>query len=452
MTIWSFGAASTVLPVVKVTMRRISVERRLLLKAAFGAAFGLINGASLADILQGGGGLDSGQSDAKAADDLLSAQSRLSENLIRYLVDHAKEAAYAGDGANLIVSPASLAAILSFVDLGANTPMRSAIHRTLGFMPAARRRTEQELAALRNAVAAISARATAEGTLALANLLAFDLSTRPRQLALTGLSAAGADVLVDHLGDPKIIGRINDWVRQKTHDLIPSIIEEAPADMGLVAVNALYFKDRWKTPFDPARTMAEPFQTASGRPVSVKMMHSPVAKFGFRQDQRFIATELGYANDDFKLVVITTKSWPAQLSEFSAVADWLSGRGFELKNGEIGLPKLSLSAAEELLRPLDALGLRPARQMPDALDGFSGMSLVVTRVVQKLELRLSEEGTEAAAATAVVTTRSLAAHDHVKLVVDKPFMFALRDQKSGLVLFTGFVSAPAETARTSFQQ
>jgi serine protease inhibitor len=437
-------------------MRRISVERRLLLKAAFGAAFGLINGASLADILQGGSGLDNGRSDAKAVDDLLSAQSRLSENLIRYLVDHAKdhtkEGANAGNGANLIVSPASLAAILSFVDLGANTPMRSAIHRTLGFMPAARRRTEQELAALRNAVTAISARATADGPLALANLLAFDLSTRPRQLALTGLSAAGADVLVDHLGDPKTIGRINDWVRQKTHDLIPSIIEEAPADMGLVAINALYFRDRWKTPFDPARTMAEPFQTASGRPVSVKMMHSPVAKFGFRQDERFIAAELGYANDDFKLVVITTKSAPAQLSEFSAVADWLSGRGFELKNGEIGLPKLSLSAAEELLRPLDALGLRPARQMPDALDGFSAMSLVVTRVVQKLELRLSEEGTEAAAATAVVTTRSLGAHDHVKLVVDKPFMFALRDQKSGLVLFTGFVRAPAETAKTSFQQ
>jgi hypothetical protein len=133
-------------------MRRISVERRSLLKAAFGAAFGLINGASLADILQGGGGLDNGRSDAKAVDDLLSAQSRLSENLIHYFVDHAKdhakEGANAGDGANLIVSPASLAAILSFVDLGANTRMRSAIHRTLGFMPAARRRTEQELAAL----------------------------------------------------------------------------------------------------------------------------------------------------------------------------------------------------------------------------------------------------------------------------------------------------------------
>jgi len=422
-------------------MRRISVERRLLLKAAAGAVFGLINGASLADILQAGGSPDG---KGPSGDDLASAQSRLGENLMHFLADHTKA------GANLIVSPASLACILSFVDLGANGPMRSAIHRTLGFKPAAKRRTEQDLAALRNSVAAISARSA--GPLTLANLLAFDLSTRPRQLALLGLSGAGADVLVDNLGDAKMIGRINDWVRQKTHDLIPSIIEEAPEDMGLVAINALYFKDRWKTPFDPGRTQSAPFQTVSGRPVDVRMMYSPVAKFSFRQDDRFIATELAYANDDFRLVVVTTKSAPAPLYEFSAVAGWLNGRGFEPKSGEVGLPKLSLSAAEELLRPLDALGLRPARQMPDALEGFSAMSLAITRVVQKLDLRLSEEGTEAAAATAVVTTRSLGPHEHVRMIVDKPFMFALRDQKTGLILFTGYVGAPAEPDKTSSRQ
>jgi serine protease inhibitor len=419
-------------------MRRVSVERRLLLRAAAGAAFGLINGAALADILQAGRNPDS---NGPGGDDLASAQSRLGENLIRYLADHGKA------GANLIVSPASLAAVLSFVDLGASSLMRSAIHRTLGFKPAAKRWTEQELAALRSGVAAISARSA--GPLMLANLLAFDLSTRPRQLALLGLSGAGADVLVDNLGDAKMVGRINDWVRQKTHDLIPSIIEEAPEGMGLVAINALYFKDRWKTPFDPARTQPAPFQTVSGRPVDVKMMYSPVAKFSFRQDDRFIASELAYANGDFKLVVVTTKAAPAPLSEFSAVAGWLNGQGFEPKSGEIGLPKLSLSAAEELLRPLDALGLRPARQMPDALEGFSAMSLAITRVVQKLDLRLSEEGTEAAAATAVVAMRSLGPREHIRMIVDKPFMFALRDQKTGLLLFTGYVGTPAESDKTS---
>jgi len=415
----------------------MSVERRLLLKAAASAAFGLVNGATLADILQ-----PDGSADAKnpGRDDLSVAQLRLGENLIRHIADHGK----AGAGGNLIVSPASIASCLSFVDLGASNPMRAAIHQALGFKPAAKRQIEQDLSALRNSVSAIIARSSSDGPLALANLLAFDLSTRPRQLALLGLSGAGADVLVDHLGDPNTVGRINAWVRQRTRELIPSIIDEAPEEIGLVAINALYFKDRWKTPFNLARTQPEPFQTASGKPVDVKMMHSPVAKFGFRQDDRFIAAELAYANDDFKLVVVTTKSTAARVAEFVAVAGWLGGQEFAMSNGEIGMPKLSLTAAEEMLRPLDALGLRTARQMPDALSGFSAMSLMITRVVQKLDLRLNEEGTEAAAATAVVATRSLGTMGHFRMIVDKPFMFALRDQKTGLILFMGYVNVPEQ--------
>jgi len=418
-------------------MRRMSVERRLLLKAAASAAFGLVNGATLADILQ-----PDGSADAKnpGRDDLSVAQLRLGENLIRHIADHGK----AGAGGNLIVSPASVACSLSFVDLGASNPMRAAIHQALGFKPAAKRQIEQDLSALRNSVSAIIARSSSDGPLALANLLAFDLSTKPRQLALLGLSGAGADVLVDHLGDPNTVGRINAWVRQRTRELIPSIIDEAPEEIGLVAINALYFKDRWRTPFDLARTQPEPFQTASGKPVDVKMMHSPVAKFGFRQDDRFIAAELGYANDAFKLVVVTTKSTAGRVAEFAAVAGWLGGQEFAMSNGEIGMPKLSLTAAEEMLRPLDALGLRTARQMPDALSGFSAMSLMITRVVQKLDLRLNEEGTEAAAATAVVTTRSLGTMGHIRMIIDKPFMFALRDQKTGLILFMGYVNVPEQ--------
>ena len=418
-------------------MRRMSVERRLLLKTAASAAFGLVNGATLADILQPDSSADAKN---RGREDLSVAQLRLGEDLIRHIADHGK----AGAGGNLIVSPASVASSLSFVDLGASNPMRAAIHQALGFKPAAKRQIEQDLSALRNSVSAIIARSSSDGPLALANLLAFDLSTKPRQLALLGLSGAGADVLVDHLGDPNTVGRINAWVRQRTRELIPSIIDEAPEEIGLVAINALYFKDRWKTPFDLARTQPEPFQTASGKPVDVKMMHSPVAKFGFRQNDRFIAAELGYANDDFKLVVVTTKSTAARVAEFAAVAGWLGGQEFAMSNGEIGMPKLSLTAAEEMLRPLDALGLRSARQMPDALSGFSAMSLMITRVVQKLDLRLNEEGTEAAAATAVVTTRSLGTKGQIRMIIDKPFMFALRDQKTGLILFMGYVNVPEQ--------
>ena len=412
-------------------MRYVSVDRRLLLKMGFGTLLGLANSTAFADILGNDAATDA------SGDDLAAAQSRLGENLIRALAPNGRAA-----GGNLIVSPASLAAILGFVDLGASRPLHSAIHRTLGFQRASRRQVDDDIKGLRRSVSAIIARSGESSPFVLANLLVFDRSVRPRQLALFALSGAGADVLVDNLGDPKIIDRINSWVRQKTHDLIPSILEEAPESLGLLAVNALYFKDKWQTPFDPARTAREKFQRVAGDPVDVAMMHSPVAKFAFRQDDQFIAAELPYANEDFRLVVVTTKSAPAKPLDFAPVSGWLGGQGFQVKGGEIAMPKFSLSAAEELLQPLDVLGLRAARRLPDALDGFSPEELVISRVVQKLELRLSEEGTQAAAATAVVTTRSLALDPGLKMIVDKPFVFALRDQKSGLMLFMGYVGSP----------
>src|SRR5262249_5431535 len=277
-------------------------------------------------------------------DGVLGAQLRLGEQLMRYLAS--RKPAEARDGAeaagHVVVSPASLAAILSLVDLGGSPVMHSAMHRALGFKHAVRRKELQDLASLRHSVSAIIHQSGTGGGMVMANLVAFDRVAKPKQLAMYALSGAGADVLVDTLSDAKVIDRINAWAKEKTHDLIPQIIDEAPETLGLVALNALYFKDKWQMPFEPSRTVAASFQTTSGKPVRVEMMHSKVAPSRFRQDNRFIAAELGYANENFRLVVATTKSTPAQPQEFAAVASWLDGRGFDEENGEIAIPKLKL--------------------------------------------------------------------------------------------------------------
>jgi serpin B len=424
------------------TMKQMWVERRWLLKGGLGVLAGLMSHASLADVLV------TDDAAMTAGDDgVLGAQLRLGEQLMRYLASHkplgAKDSAEATG--HVVVSPASLAAILSLVDLGGSPVMHSAIHRTLGFRHAVRRKELGDLASLRNSVSAIIRQSGKDGPMVMANLVAFDRVTKPKQLAMYALSGAGADVLVDKLSDAKVIDRINAWVKEKTHDLIPQILDEAPETLGLVALNALYFKDKWQVPFEPSRTVAAPFQTTSGKPVDVQMMHSKVTEFRFRQDDRFIAAELGYANENFKLVVATTKSAPAQPQEFTAVSSWLDGRGFDAESGEIAIPRLKLSATGELLQPLDMMGLALARHSPRALQGFSDAPLEIARIFQKIELRVNEEGTEGAAATAVMTTRGIKlATDHIKMVVDKPFVFALRDDKTGLILFMGYVGAPAK--------
>jgi serine protease inhibitor len=422
-------------------MKQLQIHRRSILQAALGllaAASAKKSHAGIAAVAETPGPLLTPTVTSIDPAKLIAAQLRLGRNLIGRL------ARGSHDKPNIVVSPASLTAILALLDLGASDEMRSALHRALGFNTGSGKTTAADFEGVRAAVTSVSKRINDGGPLMLANLIVFDPSTRPFQLALLGLAAAGADVSVEDLGKPDAIGRINDWVKGRTKGLIPTVLDEAPDDLGLVAINALYFKDRWKTPFDPADTRVQPFRTATGKPVDVPMMHLPEGKYLFRQNSKFVAVELPYAADDYKLVVITTKVGSAQARAFASVAQWLGGHDFVRQAGELAMPKFSSSETAELIDPLDALGLREARKKSNALGGFSPVPQAVSRIIQKTELRINEEGTEAVAATAVTTTRSISPQaEYVKMVVDKPFVFALRDQRTGLVLLTGYVGKPA---------
>jgi serine protease inhibitor len=362
---------------------------------------------------------------------LNEAQSRLGFQLITR-IGPAK-----ADG-NLMVSPASLAAVLALLDLGANAKMRAALLKVLGLEQS----TDDiaalnKLAALRASVKAVQV--DASGPLTSANAIVFDPKAAPYPKMIPELAAAGAQVTVEDLDDPATIQRINDWVKERTAGLIPSIIEKAPRDGGLVALNALHFKDRWKDPFDPSLTRPARFR-GLGATFEVPMMQSE-GKLQFREQDAFVAVELPYAADRFRLVLITTKDKPRHANEFRPVAGWLAGDGFTQRSGEISMPRFTLGSSADLLNTLDTLGLKAGRNAPGALAGLSPAPMAIAQVLQRTELRVDEAGTEAAASTSVTTTREVAT-DFVKMTVDKPFLFALRDTASGLVLLTGFVENP----------
>jgi serine protease inhibitor len=423
-------------------MKQLQIQRRSILQAALGllaAVSANKSHAAIAAIAETPSPLLTPTVTPIDPAKLIAAQLRLGRNLIGRLArgSHGKP--------NIVVSPASLTAILALLDLGASDEMRSALHRALGFNTGSGKATASDFEGLRAAVTSVSKRINDGGPLMLANMIVFDPSTRPFQLALLGLAAAGADVSVEDLGKPEAIGRINDWIKGRTKGLIPAVLDETPDDLGLVAVNALYFKDRWKTPFDPADTRVQSFRTLSGRSVDVPMMQLPEGKYVFRQNSKFVAVELPYAADDYKLVVITTKTGSAQARAFAGIANWLGGQDFAFQAGELSMPKFSSSESAELLESLDALGLRVARRKSNALGGFSPVPQTISRIIQKTELRINEEGTEAAAATTVTTTRSISLQsEYVKMIVDRPFVFALRDQRTGLILLTGYVSDPSQ--------
>jgi serine protease inhibitor len=381
---------------------------------------------------------DTGQSAPRLAPDLvLPSQLRLGHHLVGHLAG--------GAGANVMVSPASLAAVLTMLSTGANLPLRHAIHHVLGFADPSRRAAARDISALNAAIGQTLRQANGQSPLAVANMIVFDPASKPRSRALAKLSVEGADVSVEDLRKTETIKRINEWVAQRTRNLIPSILDQPlGGHPGLVALNALYFKDKWRVPFAPGQTRTEKFHLVGGRFVDASIMYSPDGRYRFRQDERFIAAELSYASDDFRLVVVTTKLRPAHQHEFGRVTGWLSGAGFSEQDGLVALPRITMSSDVDLLRALDAMGLAPARLRHDAFHSFTTVPQTLSRVVQKAELKIDEEGTEAAAATAATTWRSAPMAPYTKMIVNKPFMFALRDRRTGLVLLNGYVATVRE--------
>jgi serine protease inhibitor len=341
---------------------------------------------------------------------------------------------------NVVVSPASVAAVLALLDVGASGEMRAALFRTLAFGRGSDAEVSAKLAALRASVKSIQAGAVG-GPLTSANAIVFDPKAEPYPKILPALADVGAQVSVENLEDPATIKRINDWVKERTGGLIPSILEKTPGDGGLVALNALHFKDRWKDAFDPSLTGPAMFHRVGGAASEVPMMHLPDGKLRFRQQGDFVAVELPYATDRFRLVLITSKDKPARAKAFGRVAEWLTGDGFMEGPGELSVPRFGLGSSADILGALDALGLKRGRASPTALAGLSPAPMTIAQVLQRTELRVDESGTEAAAATAATTTRALST-DFVKVMVDKPFLFALRDVSTGLVLLTGYVGNP----------
>jgi serpin B len=366
---------------------------------------------------------------------IMAAQGELSLKLLG-------ELAKVKPNANVIVSPASLAAVLSVIDLGGSKELQSNLHGLLGFKKPTN--AALDLEGLRY----VTGEPREKGPLSSANAILFDQNVEPDPVALQTLSRSAVKASITDFGNADTLTEINKWVSERTKGKIDSVLTELPKDTGLVVLNAIYFKDQWKEKFDPANTQQAPFHLAGGKTVDVPLMRADDRNFLFRQDGRFIAVDLPYASPGYWLTVVTTKSDAAAAKDFvksgdkaTKLGEWLAGAGFADAPGEIALPQFAATANVDLLPTLVALKLAP----PSSLPGFARAPLQLGKVQQRVELKVDEEGTEAAAATAVTAERGVPTN-YVKLVIDRPFMFALRDARTGLVVVAGYVAIPMAPA------
>ena len=243
---------------------------------------------------------------------------------------------------------------------------------------------------------------------------------------------------------------INGWVSEQTEGKIKDLI---PAGMlnslvRLVLTNAIYFNGKWVLPFEKDATHDEPFHLLDGSTVSVPMM-SQTAGFSYAEGDGYQVVELPYRDSSMSMVFVLPEAGRFEEIEGAFSAEFLAGVEGNLAPERVALtvPKFRFESEFSLAETLIQMG------MPAAFGGgaegadFSGMTgdraLAISDVVHKAFVAVDEEGTEAAAATAVIMVEGAAPLDEaVEMRLDRPFLFLIRDEETGTVLFVGRVVDP----------
>jgi serpin B len=351
-------------------------------------------------------------------------------------------------GENLCFSPLSLALALSMTLNGAEGETYDAIAKTLGY-------TEQQLDAINahsRALSRLLKPADESITTHMANGLwvqqGFPL--KPDFLrALLSYYEARAET-VDFLKPEATADAINAWVKEQTQGLIEKLFQagDFDAQTRLALVNTLYFEGKWQYPFPKDATQDAPFYLESGATKQVPMMRLS-ERLPYLRGEGFEVVALPYGEGDYRFYLflpdkgrtvadlckqLTPENWAKWLAEFRTV------------QGSLQMPRFKIEAKYDLKPPLSALGMGVAFD-PDRAD-FSRIAdvsperLFIQKAIQKAVVEVDEEGTKAAAATGITVGVTSVPVDQFNLVVDRPFLFAIVHQPTGVVLFLGIVRSP----------
>jgi serpin B len=249
---------------------------------------------------------------------------------------------------------------------------------------------------------------------------------------------------------------INQWVAQKTEDKIKDLLPPGVLDFRtrMVLTDAIYFKGDWQTQFDRAQTKAEDFHVTPGQNSLAPLMHRQ-GDFNYLDGRTFQVLEIPYKSRELSMIVFLPNAvggLPAleKLLTAATAQQWLSQLRPTAKI-ILTLPRFEMTEQFELKDALSAMGMPHAFEKDEA--DFSGISsetrrrLFISAVIHKAYVDVNEEGTEAAAATAVITARPTVAmrpRPPIVFRADHPFIFLIRDNRSGGILFMGRVTDPTK--------
>jgi serpin B len=363
---------------------------------------------------------------------------------------------------NLFFSPYSISTALAMAHAGARTQTESQMAGVLHFPVSANRRTDsaskilldrQQFAAeFGNIIKDLNKRGQKGAyTLIVANALwgQKDYGFLKEFLELIESSYDGRLNEVDFVKAAESARKtINAWVEKKTNGKIKNLISQGVLDSmtRLVLTNAIYFKGNWARQFEEKRTQDAPFTLAEGQKIDVAMMYQK-AEFGYMETDTFQALELPYVDQELSMVILLPKEFDA-LGEFEKtlapenLTQWLTN--IHKREVVVFVPKFKMTSQFSLASVLTSMGMEDAFSSDADFSGMDGKrDLFISAVIHKAYVEVNEEGTEAAAATGVVMRLTSVGPAQIPIFrADHPFLFLIRDNLTGSILFIGRVANP----------
>lgn len=349
---------------------------------------------------------------------------------------------------NVFISPYSVSTVLQMVENGAGGKTKEEMRQTLGITAlsqTAQNTANRELSQLIHA-------ATSNMVLTTANAVWYrkGIAIKPDFITVNQQSYQ-ATVAALNFDDPASVGIINSWVSDQTHGRIPGMLS-GPIDPAtyLYLANAVYFKGEWMKPFDAKDTKDREFHLRGGNQKKLPMMNQG-GSFSYRRGTGYQAVRLPYEGWNLGMYVFLpdTNSSPEKLLAIMNGDNWqrITKPGFSERDGTLMLPRFKFEYGVDLVRPLQALGIKSAFAQTANFNALCNEPVFISKARQKTFVEVNEKGTEAAAVTMMQVDSMGMPMEQPKpfeMIVDRPFLVVIEDSESKTILFMGVIFDPAE--------
>ncbi len=338
-----------------------------------------------------------------------------------------------------VVSPMSVTYLMAMLANGADGQTQQEILKAIG----AEGNSLDDMNALYHYLMNYCKKADPSTTLSLANYIALNQKYQlkaPFAKTLSDSYEAGIESL--DFTNSKTTTRINDWCKKQTDGMIPRIIDQVDPSAVSYIMNAIFFNGSWTDKFDKNETKLESFQGYTRDIKRVQMMHRN-DKYFYYADDTYSAIDMPYGNRTYRMTVLlpnADKSISDMMKQVSVEGLQEMNRKMENCVVDLKMPRFTTEMELPLNGIISKLGAPSMFTGSADFSRFADGNMMVSKMLQKAKIEVSEEGTKAAAVTAAIMTMSALRPEeprHVEFHANRPFVYMITESSTGAILFMG---------------